>query len=137
MRPSPIARGFACVPQDGGPPVEVRQHRPHGHRRYLREGAAPGGDHQGGAAYGIPLKEIGEALGMLPDGRTPTTKDWSELSTQWKADLDDRIGRLTRIRDRLSDCIGCGCLSITDCPLRNPYDELGEAGPRPRLLDPA
>jgi MerR family redox-sensitive transcriptional activator SoxR len=86
---------------------------------------------------GIPLKEIGEALGTLPDRRTPTTKDWSELSTQWKADLDDRIGRLTRLRDRLSDCIGCGCLSITDCPLRNPYDELGEAGPRPRLLDPA
>ena len=76
-----------------------------------------------------------QGLAKLTVFRSVTAR--SELSTQWKADLDDRIARLTRLRDQLSGCIGCGCLSITDCPLRNPYDELGEAGPGPRLLDPA
>lgn len=85
---------------------------------------------------GIPLAEIKEALAALPEGRTPTIEDWSELSARWRADLDRRIERLTRLRDRLDDCIGCGCLSIRTCPLRNPLDELSEAGPGPRLLDP-
>lgn len=86
---------------------------------------------------GIPLKAIGEALALLPDGRTPTAEDWRRLSASWKADLDDRIARLSRLRDHLSDCIGCGCLSIDTCPLRNPGDELGEQGPGPRLLEPS
>ncbi|QCI67447.1 redox-sensitive transcriptional activator SoxR [Phreatobacter stygius] len=85
---------------------------------------------------GIPLAEIKQALGALPAGRTPTTEDWSLLSARWRADLDARIERLTRLRDRLDDCIGCGCLSIKTCPLRNPLDELSAAGPGPRLLDP-
>src|SRR5690554_2744780 len=85
---------------------------------------------------GIPLKAIGEALALLPDGRTPTAEDWRRLSASWKADLDDRIARLSRLRDHLGDCIGCGCLSIDTCPLRNPGDELGEQGPGPRLLEP-
>lgn len=85
---------------------------------------------------GIPLKAIGEALSLLPDGRTPTAEDWRRLSGSWKSDLDDRIARLTRLRDHLSDCIGCGCLSIETCPLRNPADELGEHGPGPQLLEP-
>lgn len=86
---------------------------------------------------GIPLKAIGEALALLPDGRTPTAEDWRRLSASWKADLDDRIARLSRLRDHLGDCIGCGCLSIDTCPLRNPGDELGEQGPGPRLLEPS
>jgi len=85
---------------------------------------------------GLPLKEIAGALDSLPDGRTPTARDWARLSGQWKADLDDRIARLTRLRDQLSSCIGCGCLSIGDCPLRNPYDTLAQQGAGPRLLDP-
>jgi MerR family transcriptional regulator, redox-sensitive transcriptional activator SoxR len=85
---------------------------------------------------GIPLAEIREALGALPDERTPTETDWSRLSTKWRAQLDDRIGRLTRLRDQLDGCIGCGCLSLGVCPLRNPWDELGADGPGPRLLDP-
>jgi MerR family redox-sensitive transcriptional activator SoxR len=85
---------------------------------------------------GIPLAEIRKALSALPEGRTPTAADWSRLSAQWKADLDDRIDRLTRLRDQLTDCIGCGCLSTAACPLRNPWDELSEQGPGPRLLDP-
>lgn len=86
---------------------------------------------------GIPLKEIAAALATLPDLRTPTAEDWAKLSVKWKDDLNDRIARLTRLRDQLDGCIGCGCLSIDKCPLRNPYDELGKQGSGPRLLDPS
>lgn len=84
---------------------------------------------------GIPLAEIKQALETLPSGRMPTAKDWARLSSRWQVDLDARIERLTRLRDQLNDCIGCGCLSIDACPLRNPWDELAEEGPGPRLLD--
>jgi len=85
---------------------------------------------------GIPLAEIREALATLPNKRTPTAEDWKRLSTRWRADLDDRINRLTRLRNQLDGCIGCGCLSLGSCPLRNPWDQLGAQGPGPRLLDP-
>jgi len=85
---------------------------------------------------GIPLAEIRQALAALPDGRTPTAADWRHMSLKWKAKLDERITRLTRLRDRLDGCIGCGCLSIRACWLRNPLDELAEEGAGPRLLEP-
>jgi MerR family redox-sensitive transcriptional activator SoxR len=85
---------------------------------------------------GISLASIREALATLPSGRTPTAEDWARLSAQWRVELNDRIGRLTRLRDQLDGCIGCGCLSIESCPLRNPWDKLGAEGPGPRLLDP-
>ncbi len=85
---------------------------------------------------GIPLASIREALMTLPEGRTPTAADWGRLSAKWKAELNDRITKLTRLRTQLNRCIGCGCLSLKDCPLRNPWDELSEQGPGPRLLDP-
>jgi MerR family transcriptional regulator, redox-sensitive transcriptional activator SoxR len=85
---------------------------------------------------GIPLAVIREALATLPDERTPTAADWMRLSSKWRADLDDRIARLTRLRNQLDGCIGCGCLSLGVCPLRNPGDELGAQGAGPRLLDP-
>lgn len=85
---------------------------------------------------GIPLASIREALAKLPDSRTPTKEDWRRLSASWKAELDERITRLMRLRDQLNGCIGCGCLSLRECPLRNPYDRLGGEGPGPRLLDP-
>jgi len=85
---------------------------------------------------GIPLAGIREALSALPDQRTPTDDDWKRLSAAWQADLDDRISRLMRLRDQLNGCIGCGCLSLGVCPLRNPWDKLAEEGPGPRLLDP-
>lgn len=85
---------------------------------------------------GIPLASISTALATLPEKRTPTANDWRKLSVKWRTELDDRIARLTRLRDQLSDCIGCGCLSIDSCPLRNPRDELAEQGSGPRLLDP-
>jgi MerR family transcriptional regulator, redox-sensitive transcriptional activator SoxR len=85
---------------------------------------------------GVPLADIRDALAVLPNDRAPTVADWSRLSAKWKADLNQRIAKLTRLRDQLSDCIGCGCLSIKSCPLRNPGDRLSKQGPGPRLLDP-
>lgn len=87
---------------------------------------------------GISLEDIGAALATLPRGAAPGRADWERLSARWRADLDARIAQLRRLRDTLSDCIGCGCLSIDRCRLRNPWDELGERGPGPhRLLVPA
>jgi len=84
---------------------------------------------------GIPLAAIREALATLPDGRAPSAADWARLSSAWRAELDARIARLTRLRDQLTDCIGCGCLSMGACPLRNPGDVLSEQGPGARLLE--
>jgi MerR family transcriptional regulator, redox-sensitive transcriptional activator SoxR len=83
---------------------------------------------------GIPLRRIKAALDQLPDGRTPTRRDWERLSEGWRDDLDDQIGRLQRLRDNLSGCIGCGCLSLALCKLMNPDDVLGRQGPGPRNL---
>ena len=85
---------------------------------------------------GIPLGSIAEALSRLPEQRTPTAEDWNRLSADWKEELDQRIVKLTRLRDQLDQCIGCGCLSLQHCRLRNPLDELSEQGAGPRLLDP-
>jgi MerR family redox-sensitive transcriptional activator SoxR len=84
---------------------------------------------------GIPLASIQTAFETLPQDRTPAMEDWNRLSLSWKADLDERINRLTALRDQLSGCIGCGCLSMDACPLRNNGDALGEDGAGPRLLD--
>jgi MerR family transcriptional regulator, redox-sensitive transcriptional activator SoxR len=85
---------------------------------------------------GIPLASIKAALDSLPKGRTPTAQDWRKLSARWRGDLDARIGKLSRLRDQLTGCIGCGCLSMGDCPLRNPWDTLSGKGPGPQLLEP-
>ena len=86
---------------------------------------------------GVPLATIRQALAALPADRAPTLEDWRKLSTAWRMELDSRIRKLTQLRDRLDDCIGCGCLSMTTCPLRNPSDELAEKGAGPRLLEQA
>ena len=91
---------------------------------------------QFGQSLGIPLAEIREALDTLPNDRAPVADDWERLSREWAKKLDQRIARLTRLRDALTDCIGCGCLSVRDCPLRIPWDVLSEQGAGPRLLDP-
>ncbi|HEX5267422.1 MAG TPA: MerR family DNA-binding protein, partial [Acidimicrobiales bacterium] len=75
-----------------------------------------------------------EALGTLPDNRTPTRADWARLSESWRADLEDRIRRLQDLRDELDSCIGCGCLSIDRCRLYNPDDVRGNEGPGARKL---
>jgi MerR family redox-sensitive transcriptional activator SoxR len=75
---------------------------------------------------GISLEEIGRAIGELPLGRAPNRLDWEKLSRSWERDLEVRIARLTKIKDDLTGCIGCGCLSIDNCALFNPDDELAE-----------
>jgi len=85
---------------------------------------------------GIPLAAIRERLAPFATLQKVTAADWARLSTEWRDELDQRIARLTRLRDQMSSCIGCGCLSIDDCPLRNPGDSLSAQGPGPRLLDP-
>ena len=83
---------------------------------------------------GTPLAEIKEALDGLPENEIATAADWRKLSEKWKSDLDERIRKLTQLRDQLTDCIGCGCLSIKECGLRNPSDELSEKGSGAILL---
>lgn len=86
---------------------------------------------------GIPLKRIKQAMSELPVHRALNKQDWERLSAEWRADLEERIERLTRLRNQMTLCIGCGCLSTEHCPLRNPGDALGAEGPGPRLMDPA
>ena len=83
---------------------------------------------------GMALVDIADALDSLPEGRTPTRADWTLLSTAWRDDLDRRIRQLQKLRDGLSDCIGCGCMSIDHCPLRNPEDRAARLGAGPRYL---
>lgn len=77
---------------------------------------------------GVSLQDIAISFQSLPNERTPTKKDWDKLSKKWKADLDARIQQLEQLRDNLTDCIGCGCLSMQSCPLRNPDDTLSLQG---------
>lgn len=78
---------------------------------------------------GISLEAIKAAFATLPDERTPTVKDWEKLSRHWQTELNDRINALIRLRDSLSGCIGCGCLSLKKCPLYNKDDKAGGPGP--------
>lgn len=84
---------------------------------------------------GLPLDAIREALAGLPSGKAPTARDWRRLAAAWKGTLDERIRALTRLRAEFEGCIGCGCLSLRDCPLRNPGDKLGRSGRGALLLD--
>lgn len=84
---------------------------------------------------GIPLKEIQDALGKFPANSKLTSEQWKQMSTEWKVSLDKRIKQLTRLRNELDHCIGCGCLSLSECPLRNPDDILGRKGPGARILE--
>ena len=90
---------------------------------------------QAGRASGIPLGRIRGALETLPSTRTPARRDWERLSRGWHQDLDGRIATLVAIRNRLTTCIGCGCLSIDRCTLLNPADEAGQAGPGARYFE--
>ncbi|WP_349607788.1 redox-sensitive transcriptional activator SoxR [Halomonas sp. H10-9-1] len=85
-------------------------------------------------SVGMSLEEIGETLNGVQSGSKLTADEWQTISTHWKESLNERIQTLTRLRDELDRCIGCGCLSLTDCPLRNPDDTLGQQGAGPRIL---
>ena len=84
---------------------------------------------------GISLADIQHALASLPDGRTPTARDWKKLSARWRDQLNERIAYLERLRDSLTGCIGCGCLSMSNCPIYNPEDKLAREGSGPVILD--
>jgi MerR family redox-sensitive transcriptional activator SoxR len=81
---------------------------------------------------GLTLEEIGGELAKLPENRAPTRREWSRLSDGWTARIDERIGELRRLRMGLTECIGCGCLSLDRCRLANPGDRAGMRGSGPR-----
>ena len=84
---------------------------------------------------GVSLAAIKQAFATLPDERTPTQRDWQKLSSQWRAELNARIHYLERLRDSLTGCIGCGCLSMKNCPIYNAEDKLAAEGDGPVLLE--
>jgi MerR family redox-sensitive transcriptional activator SoxR len=81
---------------------------------------------------GLSLGEIGDELAKLPPDRAPTRRDWSRLSRGWTARIDDRIAEMERLKAGLTECIGCGCLSLDRCKLSNPDDRAARLGPGPR-----
>lgn len=83
---------------------------------------------------GMPLSAIREVLALLPDDRTPTRADWARISRCWQDDLNARIRQMEQLRDELTGCIGCGCMSLAKCRLANPGDRLGAEGPGPQRL---
>ncbi|MFG2942814.1 redox-sensitive transcriptional activator SoxR [Streptomyces sp. NPDC048282] len=103
-------------------------------RRYTRDTLRRVAFVRAAQRVGIPLATIREALSELPEERTPTREDWARLSEAWRAELDQRIRHLNRLRDHLTDCIGCGCLSLDTCVLSNPDDVFGERRAGSRLL---
>ena len=107
---------------------------PGGQRRYARDTIRRVSFVRVAQQVGLTLDEIRDALASLPESRTPTHKDWTRLSASWRPRLDEQIEMLERLRDRLDQCIGCGCLSLGACKLANPGDEVAERGPGPRFV---
>lgn len=105
-----------------------------GQRRYHREVLRRIAFIRVAQQVGLSLEEIDEALHTLPADRAPTAQEWELLSSHWRGRLDDQIATLERLRDKLSDCIGCGCLSLATCRLYNPSDVAAALGPGPRYL---
>jgi MerR family redox-sensitive transcriptional activator SoxR len=104
-----------------------------GHRRYPRSVLRRIAFVLFAQKIGLTLEEIGEELARLPNGRVPTRGDWSKLSSRWLARIDERMEELERLRNGLTSCIGCGCLSLDACALSNPSDRVGRRGPGPRF----
>lgn len=105
-----------------------------GHRRYLADTLRRVGFIQVAQRVGLTLAEIRSALAMLPDGRTPTRRDWAKLASSWQPMLDKRIALLESMKQRLDGCIGCGCLSLDSCALYNADDIASEHGSGPSWL---
>lgn len=104
-------------------------------RRYVRATLRRVAFIRSAQRVGLTLEEIEEALATLPKGRTPTKADWARLSRSWRPRLDEQIARLERLRDKLDGCIGCGCLSLKNCALNNPGDEVAARGPGAVFLE--
>ncbi|MBE2315449.1 redox-sensitive transcriptional activator SoxR [Solirubrobacter sp. CPCC 204708] len=116
-------RGLIASERNGG-----------GHRRYPRPVIRRVAFILFAQRVGLTLEQIGEELARLPAGRTPRREDWAALSAGWRARVDEQIAQLERLRDSLTDCIGCGCLSLDRCALVNPEDRLGREGSGARRL---
>jgi MerR family redox-sensitive transcriptional activator SoxR len=105
-----------------------------GQRRYRRSVLRRVAFIQVAQRVGLTLEEIGEALATLPGDEGLTPEDWKRLSARWRPMLDQRIRLLEGLRDELDSCIGCGCLSLERCRLRNPGDRAAGLGAGPRYL---
>jgi len=105
-----------------------------GHRRYHADVLRRVSFIRTAQRVGLSLAEIRTALESLPNHRTPTATDWDRLASSWRPRLDAQIALLTRLRDQLDECIGCGCLSLTACGLWNPDDVAADLGAGPRYL---
>ena len=103
-----------------------------GHRRYPRAVLRRIAFIVFAQKIGLTLEEIGAELATLPASRTPDRSDWARISSRWTRRVDERIAELQRLRDSLTSCIGCGCLSLNRCQLSNPADRVGRLGPGPR-----
>ena len=103
-----------------------------GHRRYPRSALRRIAFIVFAQRIGLTLDEIGAELAKLPADRVPTRRDWSRLSGEWKKRIDERIAELQRLRLGLTECIGCGCLSLKRCALYNRGDRAGRRGAGPR-----
>jgi MerR family redox-sensitive transcriptional activator SoxR len=103
-----------------------------GHRRYPRSVLRRVAFIVFAQRIGLTLDEIGTELAKLPPDRAPTRRDWSRLSSGWSARIDERIAELHRLKAGLTECIGCGCLSLERCQLSNPRDRAASLGPGPR-----
>ncbi len=87
-------------------------------------------------SLGISLGDIRDHIASLPHQGPPTAADWESMSTAWARDLEQRIAKLVALKEKLTACIGCGCLSVEECPLRNPDDQAAKMGPGARAFDP-
>jgi MerR family transcriptional regulator, redox-sensitive transcriptional activator SoxR len=103
-----------------------------GHRRYARPVLRRIAFVVFAQRVGLTLEEIGAELAKLPPDRAPTRRDWARLSAGWSARIDERIAELQRLQRGLTECIGCGCLSLDRCRMANPGDRAGAMGPGPR-----
>jgi MerR family redox-sensitive transcriptional activator SoxR len=116
-------RGLIASERNGG-----------GHRRYARPVIRRVAFILFAQRVGLTLEQIGDELARLPAGRTPKREDWAQLSAGWRTRIDDQIAQLERLRESLTDCIGCGCLSLDRCALVNPDDRLGLEGSGARRI---
>jgi MerR family redox-sensitive transcriptional activator SoxR len=114
-------RGLICSERAGS-----------GHRRYARPVLRRIAFIVFAQRVGLTLEEIGKELEKLPPDRAPNRRDWSRLSSRWTGRIDERIAELERLKRGLTECIGCGCLSLDRCRLANPGDRAGARGPGPR-----
>jgi MerR family transcriptional regulator, redox-sensitive transcriptional activator SoxR len=105
-----------------------------GQRRYARDTIRRVSFIRVAQQVGLSLEDIGSSLASLPEHRTPNKHDWERLSTAWRPRIDHQIAVLERLRDRLTGCIGCGCLSLQACRLLNPGDQAARRGPGPRYV---